>query len=356
MVTKIDSLNCGNVLVKEPAEKKVSKNDVALFESKQPNIEDTFTTTKPVEKKVEKKTSNKKKWLIALGIVAAVAIGIAAVYFFKNKTPKIAGDTIDKFQHFDDFDVFKDLKMCKNMSLDEKKKAFDVLTTNGNKDLFLSTLHGDKPMSIIGQYKTPLQPGGNDLDVLKKLDLGKNFEFVEANSFSFNGHRSWNQYFVNKSKTLETIARNKEIYTTGLGLPSGTNSKAIYGDLFKNKGALPDDLLGVTLGFPKYDSMIFHLESIGDLRRERLSADYSKKLLDVLRSDKSPYKNLSKTQMAGLENAIKNINPRNLKDIAVKGSYNDGLYQFINYYDDAAELGRIANSTKNYKQVFGITS
>ena len=84
MVTKIDSLYCGNVLVKKPIEKKVSKNDSVLFKSEPGIVEDIFAPSNSV-KKAEKKTSSKKKWLIALGGVATVAVGVAAICFFKNR-------------------------------------------------------------------------------------------------------------------------------------------------------------------------------------------------------------------------------------------------------------------------------
>ena len=250
--------------------------------------------------------------------------------------------------------------MCKNLSLDEKKQAFELFTKEDNKNIFLATLNGDKPMALLAEYKPYNVPGDSSLGILKKLDLGKNFEWFDARFFEISGNRAWSLYFVNKSKTLETIARNKEIYTTGLGLSSNTSKKDVYKTLFdlckKNEGVMPDDLLGITLGFPKYDTLIFNLEGTGKICSQRMSPDYSKMLLEVLKSDVSPYKNLSKTEMNALENAIKNITQQKLKDIAMKGSYHDGLYAFINFCDDPKELQRVSNSTKNFKQTFGINN
>jgi len=187
--------------------------------------------------------------------------------------------------------------------------------------------------------------------------LGNNIELVTVSQCEMGKIRVFNDYMINKNSLFKIIRKNKDIYISQLNLKKNASIKQIYNSLLsytKNNNCLPDDLLGISLGFPRYDSMIYNIESIANLPKERCSSDYISKLLETFKRKDFPYKTKDKKFLEKLQKAIKNINQENLKDIAVKGSYHDGLYSFINYCDDAEELQRIVASTAKFKQTYGI--
>jgi len=289
--------------------------------------------------------------------VATVAIGVGIAYLTKKSPAKIAGDLPETIGKLDDFDVFKNLKMCKNLSIEEKELAHKVLIKNGNKEFFLGVLSGEKPMSILASARKIDDLRPNPLDILRKLDLGNNIELVTVSQCEMGKIRVFNDYMINKNSLFKIIRKNKDIYISQLNLKKNASIKQIYNSLLsytKNNNCLPDDLLGISLGFPRYDSMIYNIESIANLPKERCSSDYISKLLETFKRKDFPYKTKDKKFLEKLQKAIKNINQENLKDIAVKGSYHDGLYSFINYCDDAEELQRIVASTAKFKQTYGI--
>ena len=98
-----------------------------LFDTKQESIGDTFAmTTDEVTNTDAEKKAKRKKWLVAAGVaLGAVAFGVAA-YLVTKKPPvkavenlsgTIAGDLPETLAKIDDFEVFKDLKMCKNYQI-----------------------------------------------------------------------------------------------------------------------------------------------------------------------------------------------------------------------------------------------
>lgn len=334
-----------------------------LFDTKQESIGDTFTmTTDEVTNTDAEKKAKRKKWLVAAGVaLGAVALGVAAYYVTKkppvkaveNLSGTIAGDLPEKLAKIDDFEVFKDLKMCKNLSMEEKQQAFEYINALGNREIFLATLNGNKPMSfLVSDFLKADSSSFNPIDILKKLDLGDNFEWFDAGALTDDKIKCFRSYFVNKKELAKIIENNKDIYTTRLNLKPHSGVSKIYNELFK-KSEIPDDLLGLSLGFPRYDSIIFHLEATSNLRTNRLDSDFLEKILVALKNENSPYKNLPKSRLEALEKSIKNINQEHLKEIATKGSYHDGLYSFINFCDDTEELNRIASCTENYRNVFG---
>lgn len=340
-----------NTVVFNPNDSIQPIGDTVSISRKEVNIE-------KAEKK-EEKFSNTKKWLIAAGItVGVIAIGAATYYITKKPPSKIAGDLPKTLAKIDDFEVFKGLKMCKNLSLNEKELAHKILIKNGNKNIFLGVLSGDKPASLLSAITRADDSINNPLDILKKLDLGNNIEWVRANNWNTETVNFFNEYMINKKCLSKIIKNNKNIYTSQLDIDKTSSVRKIYEALInysKNNDGLPDDLLGISLGFPKYDSMIYHLEGIYNLRQERLSPDFTKKLLEVFYKDDFPYKNIDKKTLENLMKSIKNINQENLKDIAIKGSYSNGLYDFINFCDDTNELERISKMTTNFVQTFNAT-
>ena len=367
------STGLGNFRVTEPNN---NNNEPIVLNEKTADVGDFFyssnknNNTKIINEEnsdVEAKKAKRKKLLITAGIVlGAVAIGVGTYCLTKkistkpitNVSKTIAGDLPETLAKIDDFDVFKNLKMCKNLSMAEKEVAYNTLMKCGNKDIFLGTLSGDKPMSILSAVQKIDDMSGKPLDILKKLDLGDNIVFVKANHWSDGCYYSFfNDYIINKKSLFDVIKNNKKLYTSRLNLKKNAPIQDIYEalvDMSKKNNGLPDDLLGISLGFPRYDSMIYNIESIANLPKERCSSDYISKLLETFKRNDFPYKTKDKRFLEKLQEAIKNINQENLKDIAIKGSYHDGLYSFINYCDDADELQRIVASTAKFKQTYGI--
>ena len=344
-----------------------AKTDTVVFNPKKEECVDTVTITKKndieqTDVEAEKKAKRKKR-LITAGIgIATVAIGVGISYLLKKNSGNVVNNlkdltSLNNISNIDNFDNFKNLDVVKNLAEAEKKEIFDALHKNGNINLFLGTLQGNKPMSILAcnQSNGSLP---NPLELIKKLDLGDNFEIIQAIKFNFSKNNTiFNSYFINKSELFKTIANNKDIYTDRLNLPINSTIEDIYNALkgqINGQTHLCDDLLGISLGFPRYDSIIFNLEGLYDLRKLRTSPDFVEKLLETLKDKNLPYRNLSPKRLSALEKAIKNINKQNLIDIGFKGSYSDGLYSFINFCDDKEELARIATASANFKKSLNI--
>ena len=121
----------------------------------------------------------------------------------------------------------------------------------------------------------------------------------------------------------------------------------------KTKDAMPKDIYGITLGFPKYDSIIFNLEdSCGLNCRNRQDSDYKDKLISFLKSEKSPYKDLSLDEQLTIEKAIKSIDQKKLLDSSKTINLYNGMYCFINFYDDPIEASRLKDAVNNFIETF----
>ena len=67
----------------------------------------------------------------------------------KNKTFNFA-DEIAKFKVIN---IFKKLKISKNLTSSEQMQALNVLTNYGNQEIFLATLKGTKPAALLSECK-----------------------------------------------------------------------------------------------------------------------------------------------------------------------------------------------------------
>ena len=59
--------------------------------------------------------------------------------------------------------------MCKNLTDAEKQEVFKIITSKDSKNVFLATLSGDKPMTILSCDRYFDDLGGNNLHLLKKI-------------------------------------------------------------------------------------------------------------------------------------------------------------------------------------------
>lgn len=156
---------------------------------------------------------------------------------------------------------------------------------------------------------------------------------------------------LNKPEIMKLIEKHRKIYTLRLGLDPNAKTEEIYSKLKKDLAYTPTseskcDLLGLTLGFPKYNSMIFELERVKNTcRLRKYPAEFKKEILEALRSEKSPYKSLDETELQNLENAINNITEI--------GCY-ENIYRFIDFTQDKEELGRIAKAESEFIREFKV--
>lgn len=153
-------------------------------------------------------------------------------------------------------------------------------------------------------------------------------------------------WFLNINKVQDIIKNNRPFFTLRLGLDSDSSVEKIYGSL---KEILPkhdkyDDLVGITLGFPKYNSMIFNLERYAGMNCENRNnlKTYKMKLQEALNKQDSPYANLDNNEKAGLEKAISEI--KKIRE------FHNSLYDFVLYTKEPEEINRIKKETSQYKK------
>lgn len=259
-------------------------------------------------------------------------------YFYEEEMKKISK-----------INVFSQLKITKGLNEAEKKRCLHILNSDENSEIFYPTLYGKKPACLLSC--------SGKLKVLEKLNLGKNIEFVHTMPYGF----SYDTYMLNKKEVMKIIKQHKTIYTTSLGLPKDAKLNDIYKKLkeFINSnpagmyGGKHQDIVGLTLGFPKYSSMIFELENVGKIDADlRGTPEYIEKLLEVLHSSSSPYNDLPKKEIKLLEDKIKQISAEKLKDIENTGGTICGYYQYIDFVNEPQEYARIEKAVKEFQNTF----
>lgn len=305
----------------------------------------------------EKEKVDTKKILKTAGIIGSViAVGVLTSVLTRKLSVNVSA-LPKECQKFADFKNFKKLRMCKNLSEDEITMAYNYI----KKDLgtFATTLNGNKPMALVAMA-TDADIIDTPFEVLKKLDLGDNFEVIKhSNHMMCNGKRAHNTFILNKQKLFETFENHRDFYTSRLSLPETATKEEIYEALTslmrtKQGSDFPNDLLGASLGFPKHDAMIFHLEGIGNINyMKRETAEFSDEILKVFKSDESPFKNLSKEALKDFEEAIKRIKYNyNDHHTGFSDNITEKYYQFVHFTEDPAEYQRILNDVKNFEKTF----
>ena len=272
------------------------------------------TTTTEAEVKFDKSKNNKLKFILEPILVEKVP--------FEKELEKFIGK-------FDELYYEKFPELC------------DILRTNPHATL---TLLGKKPVSII--Y-------ADFLKNIKNINLPEYIDIIPSVR---------NNYFIlNKKASIKTINDNLDFFVKRLNLPSDTSAKKVYEIIVKNisenhnftKGK--DDILGILLGFPKINSMIFKLEkdmyAEGNIpeslpRNIDLRADtenFKKCIINFLHSEKSPYNNMGYKFKNDLEKIIRNIK----KIGAYRPNNEDYGFEFILFADEVDML-RLRNSEQEF--------
>lgn len=333
MALRVDSVQ--NMLVqKDMATKITQPSDVVLF-NKTENREnvDTF------EKETPKSKNTLKKIGLGIGSVITLYITTGILLALRHKH-----NIIKAFKNFDKLEMFSKL------SEEEKTEEFLLLVRQGQGDFFFPTVCGKKPACIMVAF--------NENKGLLNLEKGlykDKIDFVHQKARKYIGNSYvYNTFVFNKKETLKVIERNKEIYTQRLGLPDNADIATIYEKLKQVLSVKTNeplhDIIGLTLGFPKYSSMIFQLEKTGNIPLEMRSCglEYKNSLHKILsgehKSYKNPYETLSQEELSKLKDAINKIDVRENKCRP--------YYQYVEYIDEPEEFNRIKDAVSSFKSEF----
>ena len=368
---KVDSLNI--VSNKKPlsvVSKPENNSNIEVFTKNgtKANIDEIELSNQNNKNQIEEKSDNKKKWLIAGSIaLGTVLLGVGSYFLLKKFGPRLAEKSYNyllkeqspaknpKLLEAIQPDNFNRIALLKGLSSEEiaiLQKSMRCSDAN----CFFPTLTGHKPACIIGM--------GEDLSFLSRIKtknpLGSKFDFVHLKELG-------NQTFVlNKEKVLEVISRNKDFYTARLGLSNNSSIDDIYNFMLQYKNQVFNctqtgkfnDIVGITLGFPKQSSMMFELERLCDLSNlknikytdelRKKPSLYKKIMLETLNKNKELYKNLSVDEYNGLIRAIENYKPIKTKGIA------DRYYQYVKLANEPTEFARIDKSVEDFVRDFSV--
>lgn len=195
-------------------------------------------------------------------------------------------------------------RMNKTDCMDLRKE----LICNSNLKDFLMVSLGVKPMSLIS---TGVDCNVSDI----KSD---NFDVLET------GDKYNNIFIFNKCETRKNIESNRYFITQKMNLPKNTDIDEIYSILIGKDSPIntsnPNfkrnhDLIGVLLGFPMKESIIFQLENMTNLSDEdKLNIPMLKSsVMDVFFST-GLYDNFDDKFKADIIDSIKSIDRRQVSD------------------------------------------
>lgn len=359
----IDAVKLSNnsILPNFKQRKAYTDNKTSFFHDDVLPNTDTFDSDKNIP---EKSSFGNTGEFIFGGIVLAGIIGLGFV-FGKNKLQYLKKvkdikriDISTQLQKTADFNIFKDFKICENLSIPEKMSFHRILGDSCNcLDFeFYTTLMGKKAVGEI------ININGENIAYLNKLKLPEGIEMLRSYpKKGFDVNREYTISFVNKPELFKIFERNREIFTKRLGLDINADNEVIYSkikDELRFKDVIVDkvphdklkhDLYGMCMGYPKYNTMIFQLESTGKIpyTLRKNPTEYKKQILTVLHGEKSPYKNLSKEEITRLEKAINNITVPNPLDRSPYEVY-------VEFTDEKDEFERIEIAAREFNEIFSV--
>ena len=276
---------------------------------------------------------------IALGVCTA-ALAISAAVICKHSVSSISKNIAQTRK----FKAFNNMKEFSSLTRKQKRECYSFLEYEGA--CVLPTIRGVKPACTFGVAdKKDLQAVLN----LKKGHFQKPLDFVKTEC---NKNGKYSVHIFNKDEVFKVIDRNKEIFTARLNLPSNAQTSTIYEQLrntlhYSVINNHTKDLLGMTLGYPKYSTMIATLSSVGNIPDGLVKnpAEFKKAILNVLKSDKSPYKNLSQAEKDKLIEAVNNI------ETIGPNKVGRPIYPFGQFTPEPEEFERISNAVEQFKTI-----
>lgn len=169
-------------------------------------------------------------------------------------------------------DLIQEINWGSHTTLDDESNDFSLMAT-GNKPSFLT--------SGISQQTANLFKS-NGYDVVKKEFYIKNRKIV-------------NTLILDKKNVKKVIENNLDLYQKRLNLSKYATVDKIYNTIISKKNPLlekeKDDLLGLTLGFPRDNSILYNLHHLINKKGKEFNNENFK---DIFTSNDSPYKNFSK--------------------------------------------------------------
>lgn len=151
-------------------------------------------------------------------------------------------------------------------------------------------------------------------------------------------------FVINKKAALENIHRNKDFYIQRFNLTKTTSDEDIYKILIGENSPLKtrnnnDDIIGMIMGFPRKNNLIFQIERSAGIHYTLRSnpKKYKEALLKELQSPDYAYAKFDDNLKNEVEKAVNSIS-------SIKSAKELGLpdqYVFINFVDDVSEIARI---------------
>lgn len=275
---------------------------------------------------------------VALGI-AATGLTVLAAVACKRSVSSISKNIAQTKK----FKAFNNMKEFSHLTRKQKMQCYPLL--NREAPCILPTIRSVKPACTFGiKNKQEL----NAVINLNKGVYNNHLDFIRTVR-NKNGKFSVN--ILNRNEVFRVIEQNREVFIKRLGLPINTATENIYKEVcntlhYNVIDSQKLDIMGLTLGYPKYSSMIFNLEHLGgipsQLRENPL--EYKKALLKILNSEKSPYQNLSQTEKDKLLSAINSIEK-------IENNPFGKIYPFVNYTPEPEELQRISQTVENFRTI-----
>lgn len=243
---------------------------------------------------------------------------------------------------------YENVRILRDFTPEERQWFIDNSLCGGKEaDVFVLFANGDKPSSLL--------PGTIPDSIIEKFKM-QGIDILNRDL----GSGVTNAFLLNPSEVKKVIDANYELYSNRMGM-EGASIDDIYAKLISEDSPLKleeeyPDLIGLTLGFPPANTLIYNLENqlkgfkLSDRFKEDIS-EYKELLKAALYSESSPYANMSDEFKADLATTIDSM-----KKVVRSGEalYGDDKtrspYYFINYVDEVDEINRIRLSTQ------GVTS
>ncbi len=247
---------------------------------------------------------------------------------------------------------FKDVKILENLTEAERASLVESMHAGDIHTLMLFA-NGGKPAC----YLTTSQARHDAIAKMKNDDI----DIVQADIKDYNGCPVTENYLLNKKDVQEIIKNNKELYAVRLGIDKNSSVDEIYKKLISQDSPLSqsgrcDDILGLTLGYPRYSTMIYQLKEYANIEPEEFKTNLEEtkeKLKQALYAEDSPYKNMSdkfKQKLAAQIDKIDGYNFSN-KTLSVK-NFEDprAIYPFATFLNEPAEIARIQKGIDHFEE------
>ena len=234
---------------------------------------------------------------------------------------------------------FHNLPTTEKMSRKNCDNLKNNLSKSSNMKDFLMVSTGVKPASLIT---------ADNCCKVDEIGLSEDFDILKVND-------SYNHVFIfNKKETLKNIRNNKEFLTQRMDLLPFTEDEAIYDILISDDSPLKTkinnfknvhDLVGVILGFPVKESIMFQLEDMANLEySEKQDIHLLKTVLKKVFSTSGLYSNFDKRYQNKIMQDIDSVVKREIS--------NDGI-TYTEYFNEpeGSSISRLVEYKKELEKI-----